>query len=122
MSESSFYSGISTTVSQALQNNDGHNVVKKGVFDFAKNSSSPKRDLIHSFNNTQAEEEDSCDKGEDLLKKTDTYFVEKKRVASDKGEQLKRVIRTDYRNLIKKKIRKQEDQKCTLFLVREKKK
>lgn len=109
MSGSSLYSEIyttaeiSTTASQTSQNNVCHNVDGKGVFDCAGNSFFAKRDLISSFKSEQEAGDDSDDKKELLI--------------HNNKEQPKRED-SRYLKLIRKKIKEQENQAGTLYLVR----
>jgi len=115
VSESSLYSEGSTTASKnnsCINNLAYHNVGKKGVFDSDGNLYSLKRDLIHSFNVTQTDEGHSCGAIE-IIKKQNP-------LVNNIGEQPKRKCNGGYFDLIRKKIKEQEDQKCTLFLIREK--
>ena len=115
VSASSLYSEVSTTASKndsCINNLAYHNVDKKGVFDSDGNLYSPKRDLIHSFNVTQTDEGYSCGAIE-IIKKQNP-------LVNNIGEQPKRKCNGGYFDLIRKKIKEQEDQKCTLSLIREK--
>ena len=116
VSGSSLYSEVSTTASKnnsCINNLDSHNVDKKGVFDSDGNLSLHKTDLINSFNGAQTDEGYSCGAIE-IIKKQNS-------LVNNIGEQPKRKCNAGYSDLIKKKIKKQEDQKRTFFLVREKK-
>ena len=88
---------------------------KKGVLNSDENLSTLRHGLIPSLNEIQAEK-NSCYNGEIIKKQC-------RRVNNiEYGEgKLKQEGSSEYRNLIEKKIEKQEDQKCTLSLVREKK-
>lgn len=115
MSESSLYSEVSTTASKNnsfINNLAYHNVDKKGVFDSDGILSLPKIDLINSFNGAQTDEGHSCGAIE-IIKKQNP-------LVNNIGEQQKRKCNGGYFDLIRKKIKKQEDQKCTLSLIREK--
>ena len=115
VSGSSLYSEWSTTASKnnsCINNLAYHNVDKKGVFDSDGNLYSLKRDLINSFNGAQTDEGYSCGAIE-IIKKQNP-------LVNNIGEQPKRKCNGGYFDLIRKKIKEQEDQKCTLSLIREK--
>ena len=108
----SFLSG-STTASKNSYIDDF--AYKKGVLNSDENLSTLRHGLIHSFNAIQAEK-NSCYNGE-IIKK------QGRRVNNiDYGEgKLKQEGSSEHRNLIKKKIEKQENQERTLYYVRKKK-
>ena len=114
VSGSSLYSEVSTTASKnnsCINNLADHNVDKKGVFDSDKNLSLPKTDLINSFNGAQTDEGHSCGAIE-IIKKQNS-------LVNNIGEQPKRKCNAGYSDLIKKKIKKQNDQKRTFSLIRQ---